>query len=122
MLNKFRGEINLTYSNQAEEWNKWVQKFDSYLTAFEKNEKDQVKIAILLNLLDDNEVEIFNKFKSEDKGKLKDLNFFSGSQKDGQQIDNYMTESKTLESACEFGNPEEGLIRDHLVLGIREKS
>ncbi|GFU09506.1 retrovirus-related Pol polyprotein from transposon 17.6 [Nephila pilipes] len=100
-------EINFRCTNLAEAWNKWVPKFYNYFMASEKNEKDdKVKIAILLNLLNDDVVEIFNAFN----------------QQEGQQVDIYLTELKTLPSACEFGDQEEGLIRDRLALGIRERS
>ncbi|GBM94531.1 hypothetical protein AVEN_193015-1 [Araneus ventricosus] len=48
--------------------------------------------------------------------------FFSCSQQEGQQVDNYLTELKTLASTCDFGDQEEGLIRDRVVLGIRDMS
>ncbi|GBM00549.1 hypothetical protein AVEN_77359-1 [Araneus ventricosus] len=48
--------------------------------------------------------------------------FFSCSQQEGQQIDNCLTELKTLVSTCDLGEQEEGLIRDRVFLGIRDMS
>lgn len=46
--------------------------------------------------------------------------FFRCFQKDGQSIDSYVTELKNLASSCEFGDQRESLIRDRVVLGIRD--
>ncbi|XP_071044602.1 uncharacterized protein [Parasteatoda tepidariorum] len=48
--------------------------------------------------------------------------FFSCVQQEGQQVDSYLTELKTLASACGFGSQENDFIRDRLGLGIREKA
>lgn len=136
--------IKFTSSNLAEQWIKWKQQFLNFLIASERDKKsDEVKIAILLNLVGEEGVGIFNTFKpSENKDIRKFDNvmemfndycmpkknvvferfkFFSCTQQEGQQIDNYLTELKTLASTCSFGNQENDLIRDRLVLGIREK-
>lgn len=46
--------------------------------------------------------------------------FFSCAQKEGQNIDSYVTELKTLASTCEFNEQESSLIRDRIVIGIRD--
>ncbi|GBM32805.1 hypothetical protein AVEN_216514-1 [Araneus ventricosus] len=139
------GAINFSYSNLADTWNRWTQKLKNYLIASEKGKKpDGVKIAILLNLLGDEGTDIFNTFKSENGKSIEKFDdvlemftnyciprrnvvferfkFFSCSQQEGQQVDNYLTELKTLASTCDFGDQEEGLIRDRVVLGIRDMS
>ncbi|GBL84994.1 Retrovirus-related Pol polyprotein from transposon 17.6 [Araneus ventricosus] len=137
--------INFSCSNLADTWNRWTQKLKNYLIASEKDKKpDGVKIAILLNLLGDEGTDIFNTFKSENRKSIEKFDdvlemftnyciprrnvvferfkFFSCSQQEGQQVDNYLTELKTLASTCDFGDQEEGLIRDRVVLGIRDMS
>ncbi|GBM97684.1 Uncharacterized protein K02A2.6 [Araneus ventricosus] len=139
------GAINFSCSNLADTWNRWTQKLKNYLIASEKDKKpDGVKIAILLNLLGDEGTDIFNTFKSENGKSIEKFDdilemftnyciprrnvvferfkFFSCSQQEGQQVDNYLTELKTLASTCDFGDQEEGLIRDRVVLGIRDMS
>ncbi|GBL99711.1 Uncharacterized protein K02A2.6 [Araneus ventricosus] len=138
------GAINFSCSNLADTWNRWTQKLKNYLIASEKDKKpDGVKIAILLNLGDEG-TDIFSTFKSENGKSIEKFDdvvemftnyciprrnvvferfkFFSCSQQEGQQVDNYLTELKTLASTCDFGDQEEGLIRDRVVLGIRDMS
>ncbi|GFV13686.1 transposon Tf2-9 polyprotein [Trichonephila clavipes] len=38
----------------------------------------------------------------------------------GQTIETYVTQLKTLTSKCEFAEQENGLIRDRIVLGIKD--
>ncbi|GBO31589.1 hypothetical protein AVEN_151834-1 [Araneus ventricosus] len=136
------GAINFSCRNLAETWNRWTQKLKNYLIASEKDKKlDGVKIGILLNLLGDEGTDIFNTFKSENGKSIEKFDdvlemftnyciprrnvvssrnerfkFFSCSQQEDQQVDNYLTELKTLASTCDFGDQEEGLIRDRVVL------
>ncbi|GFX07565.1 uncharacterized protein K02A2.6 [Trichonephila clavipes] len=48
------------------------------------------------------------------------INFFSCVQLEGQTIETYVTQLKTLASTCKFAEQENGLIRDHIVLGIKD--
>lgn len=45
------------------------------------------------------------------------LKLLSYSLQEDQQVDNYLTELKTLASACHLADQEEILVRDRLVLG-----
>jgi hypothetical protein len=56
-------------------------------------------------------IEVFERFK-----------FFKIKQKEGQSVDQFITELKNAASQCEFdsGNQTEKLIRDRIVLGIRD--
>lgn len=48
----------------ANKWKLWKQKFEFYLLASGKNDKkDNVKIAVLLNLLGDEALAIYNTFE-----------------------------------------------------------
>ena len=46
--------------------------------------------------------------------------FFSYNQNDGQSIDSYATELRTRADHCDFGNLKDSLIRDKIVIGIRD--
>ncbi|GFX16775.1 transposon Tf2-9 polyprotein [Trichonephila clavipes] len=46
--------------------------------------------------------------------------FFSCVQLEGQIIEAYVTQLKTLASTCEFAEQKNGLIRDLIVLGIKD--
>ncbi|XP_035226360.1 uncharacterized protein LOC118198719 [Stegodyphus dumicola] len=143
----FRPPAPLTFSvgNVKEKWKKWKQELENYLLATEKDAKpDKTKIAILLNLLGSEGLEIFNTFRfepPENKEKYEEVlksfedycsprqnvvyeryKFFSCSQQEGQTIECYVTQLKTLASTCEFAEQENGLIRDRIVLGIRDRS
>lgn len=137
------GEMSFSTGNVAETWKRWRSKFENYLLATEKSGKDErTKIAICLNLLGDEAVDIYNTFKLAETGlKLDDVlqkfedysvprknvvferfKFFSCNQQEGQGVDAYVTQLKTLAAACEFDNQEETLIRDRVVLGLRDSA
>ncbi|GFT59523.1 uncharacterized protein TNCV_3406281 [Trichonephila clavipes] len=90
---------------------KWRQELENYLLATEKDDRrDKIKVAILLNLLSSEALEIYNTFKLESKANFSD----------GQTIETYVTQLKTLASTCEFAEQENGLIRDRIVQGIKD--
>lgn len=118
-------ELNFSIGNVAENWRIWCQKLRNFLIATEKNDKpDSTKIAILLNLLGDEGVSIFNTFRFEEgksADKFEDVlerfneyciprknvvferhKFFSCSQVEGQAIDSYLTLLRTLAASCEL--------------------
>lgn len=47
--------------------------------------------------------------------------FFSRSQMNSESIYKYVTEIKILATPCEFGEEQQNLLRDRLVLGIQDK-
>ena len=46
--------------------------------------------------------------------------FFSYNQNDGQSIDSYATELRTRADHCDFGDLKDSLIRDKIIIGIRD--
>ncbi|GBN97669.1 hypothetical protein AVEN_89840-1 [Araneus ventricosus] len=95
MMDAFRPPALLKFfiGNVKENWRKWRQELLNYVLSTEKDERaDKIKIAILLNMLGREGLEIFDTFKFE----------------------------PPETSACEFDEQENGLIRDHIVLGIRD--
>ena len=55
-----------TDNTSAIEWKRWIQAFEIYECAAELEEKkDKVKVAIFLNIIGPDGVEIFNSFKEE---------------------------------------------------------
>lgn len=126
--------------NVAENWKKFKQRFLLYLEALGSDKmSEKRKVAILLTVIGDESVEVYNTFTFEDANpKLDDViaefekyclpiknivferyKFYSISQKEGQSVDAYVTELKKAASSCEFKEEEE-MIRDRLVLGIRD--
>lgn len=137
--------MHVLTGNVAENWTKWYQKFNNFLIATEKSTKnDTTKIAILLNLLGDEGVSVFNTFRFADDAEAKKFDiviakfkehcvprknvvferfkFFSCSQLEDQTVDVYLTQLKTLAAACEFGVQEDSLIRDRIVLALHVKA
>lgn len=113
----------------ATNWEKFKQRFELYLEASEKSSKpDKLKVALLLNLMGDEAIDVYNTFtfaENESRDELKVVvdkfdqyckprknvvydrfKFFSRSQEPGETVDRYVTELKKLADQTEF------LIRD----------
>ncbi|UYV62275.1 K02A2.6-like [Cordylochernes scorpioides] len=132
------------HGNVAENWRRFKQRLMLYLEATEKATKpDKLKVAILLNFIGEEALEVFNTFHlKEDEAENFDLvinkfddfcepkknviferfKFFSATQKDGESIDSFITELKGLSTSCEFESQEDSLIRDRIVYGIQNKA
>ncbi|UYV79424.1 hypothetical protein LAZ67_17002555, partial [Cordylochernes scorpioides] len=115
-----------------------------YLEATEKATKpDKLKVAILLNFIGEEALEVFNTFHlKEDEAENFDLvinkfddfcepkknviferfKFFSATQKDDESIDSFITELKGLSTSCEFESQKDSSFRDRIVYGIQDKA
>lgn len=132
---RFKGDV-------ASNWKLWKQKFNLYLLASGKSEKkDDVKIAVLLSLLGDEGIQIYNTFEyseGEDNTKLTTIlakfdtycnpirnlvyehfKFFKRDQLPGETVDQFVTALRQLANTCDF-KEKDVLIRDRIVLGIRD--
>jgi len=139
---KLPQSLNLE-GNIQENWKKFKQAFNIYMTATGKNEKsDEVRIAMLLNIIGDEGVEIFNNFTLEEAERkkyevvLKEFDkyliprrneiyerykFYKREQQEGESVLNFIEDVKKLAKTCEFGCESNKLIRDRIVLGIRDR-
>ncbi|GFU78977.1 transposon Ty3-G Gag-Pol polyprotein [Trichonephila clavipes] len=75
-MEAFRPPAPLQFSlgSVEEKWRKWRQELKNYLLATEKDDRtDKVKIAILLNLLGSEGLEIYNTFKLESKANFSEV-------------------------------------------------
>lgn len=130
--------------NLAENWNKFKQKYFLYLEATEKMAKlDKLKVALLLTSMGEECIDIFNSFKlvAEDAEKFNTVikhfdeyfkpkkntviaryKFFNCKQQENESIDSFVTNLKNLAKECSFNTQEESLIRDLLIIGIRDLS
>ncbi|GFX92968.1 transposable element Tcb2 transposase [Trichonephila clavipes] len=113
-----------------EKWQKWRQELENYLLTTEKDDRtDKIQMAILLNLLGSEGLEICNTFKLELKANFSEVlqkseeycsprrnvvyeryKFFSCVQLEDQALETYVTQLKILASTCEFAEQENGLI------------
>lgn len=128
----------------ANGWLKYKQAFEIYLAAIGMNIEDKETgkriCSLLLHCMGQEGIAIYNTFGIAKK----DVNnysvlldkfdsyflpkrnttferhkFFIRSQKDGESIENYVTELKILAATCEFENLKDSLIRDRVVCGIQ---
>ena len=129
--------------NPSENWRRWIQRFDLYLTASGKIKEDEkVQCAILLHVIGEEALEIYNTFKfatGEDPNKISVLKkkfedyvnprkntvferyrFWECKQQEGETIDQFITELKTRTRSCEFGDQHDSMIRDRIVFGVRD--
>lgn len=128
--------------NIAENYRKFKQAFDIYMVASEKNAKpDEVKIAILLNTIGEEAVEIFNNFSLVDNDKkdykkvieefekymnpkknliYERFRFYNRKQENGEPFDMFLQDVTKLSKNCEFKDTND-MVRDRLVLGVNDK-
>ncbi|KAK9719024.1 hypothetical protein QE152_g22899 [Popillia japonica] len=121
--------------NVAENWALFKQKLENFLIASGKaNRPDEVKIAVLLNIIGDQGLSIYNTFEygtEEDRTKYEYITHLNMEQRrtvqntrqdqhEGESVDEFTTELKKLASTCEF-KEKDVMIRDRLVLGISDK-
>ena len=130
-------------ANAADNWRKFFMQFEIYLVAKGKDEKpDKLKVNMLLNCAGPEAIEEYSHFvynAGEEKEnyadvckKFKELELCEGArnviyerlvfnqrnQKEGERIDNYVSELKRLSLTCDFGDLRDSLIRDRIVGGV----
>ena len=135
-------ELKLT-GNVEEQWRRFKQRFTLYLTAIGATEKDdKQKIALLLTVAGTEAIDLFNSFQlSEDDQKSYDLVtaefelfctpkrnetyeryvFNSRNQTETESVEEFVTDLKLKSQSCNFGDLTESLIRDRIVMGVRDK-
>ncbi|KAG8174306.1 hypothetical protein JTE90_010933 [Oedothorax gibbosus] len=128
--------------NVAENWAKFKQRFTFYLEATEKTSKpDKTKVALLLGIMGEDCIEIYNNFKLSDEDSQKfdtvidrfdkhfapstntviaRYKFFNCRQQPSESIDSFINNLKTLAKDCKFEDQEESLVRDLLIMGIKD--
>ena len=126
--------------NTSENWQRFKQQFDIYITASRSEKKgDEVKIAILLNFAGEDAIEVFNTFKFAE-GDAKKLDkvleqferycnprknvvferhqFWQITQKDSETMDQFVTSLKNKVKSCEYLLPVDDMLRDKFVFSI----
>jgi hypothetical protein len=140
-MDKFEPPSCLRFEgNLSENWQKWCQELEFYLTATEKDGKsDKIKTSILLTCIGKQGREIYNTFQFTEGEEMKFKvvvqmfqdycsprknimfmchKFFTCKQKDGLSFDEFVTELKKRSAECEFETLRESLIRDIIICGI----
>lgn len=129
--------------NLSENWKKWLQRFEFYLTATGISAKeDKIKTSTFLHVIGPDALEIYNTFKfdnPDDNLKLEVVQekfraycnprknvtyerhvFFTRNQSANETIDQYVTDLRNKASRCEFGDLCDSLIKDRLICGITD--
>ncbi|KAK4885733.1 hypothetical protein RN001_002004 [Aquatica leii] len=129
--------------NMAENWEFFKQKFNIYLKASKQGDEDEeMKLFVLLNLIGDKGLRIYNTFKFEENESKNDCSivlkkfddkfipmrnptyerykFFTRNKATHETYDHYVTALRELANTCEFGALADSLIREKLILGIQE--
>ena len=128
-------------ANAADNWRKFFMQLEIYLVAKGEDEKpDKLKVNMLLNCAGPEAIEEYSHFvynEGEEKEnyanackKFKELCegarnviyerllFNQRNQKEGERIDNYVSELKRVSPTCDFGDLRDSLIRDRIVGGV----
>ena len=132
------------FSFKAEEWPKWFRRFERFRIASKLVEESEVnQVNALIYMMGDEADDILKSFSlSEANAKKYDAvkqkfqehfiikrnviferaKFNSRSQHEGELVDNFITDLYNLAEYCNFGALKNELIRDRIVVGIRDKA
>ena len=130
--------------SRPEEWTKWVRRFERFRKASGLEEKDEeVQVNTLIYAMGDDADDILRSFrlsaadsKKYDTVKAKfDAHFVKRRnviyerakfnlrrQGDGESVDSFITALYGLAEYCGYGNLHDDMIRDNIVVGIRDSS
>ncbi|XP_061729443.1 uncharacterized protein LOC133534338 [Cydia pomonella] len=135
---KFEENVtNMAFGSLCESWEKWKNGFQIYVKACELNKKtEEIQMNIFLHVVGEQCREIIeqsttkcttlaaligqvdNHFKAKKNVTVERHRFFTRQQGEHESIDQYVFELRKLAQSCEFGNLNDGLIKDRLVCGI----
>ncbi|UYV84520.1 K02A2.6-like, partial [Cordylochernes scorpioides] len=127
------------------EWPKWRKRFERYLVVSGMKKKEEAdKIDLFLYLMGDRADDIFRTFKFEKEEEATKIDsvlkafdshfcvrkniiygrakFNSRIQEDREPVDEFITSLYKLADSCEFEGLHEQLIRDRIVVGVRDKA
>ena len=132
------------FSFKPEEWPKWIRRFERFRVASELNKKpENTQISTLIYSMGDEADDILSSFTMSDDDREKydavkakseghfiikrnvifeRAKFNLRVQKEGESADNFITDLYTLAEHCQFGALHDELIRDRIVVGLRDKA
>ena len=128
--------------DRPEEWPRWIRKFERFRQASGLHSKDEAKqVNTLIYSMGDAADDILSSMDLSDDNKKKyepvktkfDEHFARGRnviherakfnirrQQDGETVDQFVTALHTLAENCSYGPLREEMIRDRLVVGLRD--
>ena len=129
--------------SKPDQWEKWFRRFNRYRSASGLNVKpDEVQIGTLIYCMGDQAEDILSTFElSEEDAKVyktvsdrfnshfvADRNiiyerakFNKRTQAEGESVDMFITNLYALAEHCKYGTLHDELVRDHLVVGCRDR-
>ena len=143
-MNQLKAPTELRLSgNVQDNWNKFKQRFELYLTATGMSDKpEQRKVALFLTMAGPEALEVYNTFTftEDERNKLQPILdkfeahcspptnetyerylFRCRMQQEGETIEQFITDLKTKAQLCNFKDLQDSLIRDQIVMGVRDK-
>ena len=130
--------------SQPQEWPKWIRRFERFRTAAELATKDEeAQVNMLIYTMGDEADDILRSFKlsdadakkySEVKAKFEEhfikkrnviyerAKFNSRKQEEGEPVDSFITDLHALAEHCEYKDLYDEMIRDRIVVGLRDAS
>ena len=125
--------------NAAESWKRWRQRWDLYVKASGANEKaEDIQCALLLHMIGEDALRVYETFVFADADKnlitpliqkfeehfnpQKNVTFeryiFNTCCQNSRPIDVYLVDLKNKAKTCEYGDLNDQMIRDRLIVGI----
>ena len=126
----------------AENWRRFKQGFELYMSAINADEKpEKQKIAIFLTVAGQEAIDVFNTFTftEEQKDKIDEVLkkfaaycepkqnetyemyiFCCRLQKQGESVEQWITDLKNKSQTCNFGTLADSMIRDQIVVGTND--
>ncbi|UYV83983.1 K02A2.6-like [Cordylochernes scorpioides] len=106
------------------EWPKWRKRFERYLVVSGMKKKEEAdKIDLFMYLMADRTDDIFRTFKFEKEEEATKIDsILKAIQEDREPVDEFITSLYKLADSCEFEGLHEQLIRDRIVVGVRDKA
>ena len=131
-------QLDLKSRNKSKAQKNFLQKWKNYETASDLNGKsDEKRTAILLTLIGDDALTVYNTFQWDDPSNSKKIDlviqkfeeycnprqniayerylFNSRQQHKFESMEEYLTQLRILAISCEFGRLEDSLIRDRII-------
>ena len=132
------------FSFKADEWIKWIKRFDRFRIATGLDKKEpETQVNTFIYSMGEEAEDIFVSFElSADEAKQYDVvrnkfenhfipkrnviferaKFYMRSQNTDEPVDNFITDLYCLAEHCSFGTLKDEMIRDKIVVGIKDKA
>ena len=132
------------FSEKSEEWSKWIRRFERFRLVSELNKKDkESQVNALIYSMGDEADDILQSFGMSEADRKKynavrkkfeghfiikrnvifeRARFNMRVQTEGESVDNFITDLYSLAEFCDFSDLRDELIRERIVVGIRDKA